>query len=188
MSQPVKLSDALVLDARIAGEAQERSIAGQVEFWARLGRSVELLLDGRQVLALRQSADAQPLSEALAAVETDEGRKRLQSVLAKRPYPHFEQAPGHPGFLVRIDEDGTRTVGRFVNREFVEMEVRAGKRRFSIGRDVSTKGFRTFEETIADLAPIYPRISQKGPGKGVEREVRPKQKVPQRSKERRARP
>jgi hypothetical protein len=38
MSQPVKLSDALVLDARLAGEVQERSIAGQVEFWAKLGR------------------------------------------------------------------------------------------------------------------------------------------------------
>ncbi len=37
MSQPVKLTDALVLDARIAGEVVERSIAGQVEFWARLG-------------------------------------------------------------------------------------------------------------------------------------------------------
>ena len=44
MGQPVKLSDALVLDARIAAEAQERSIAGQVEFWAKLGRSVELLV------------------------------------------------------------------------------------------------------------------------------------------------
>ena len=52
MSQPVKLSDALVLDARLAGEAVERSIAGQVEFWARLGRSVELLLEGEQVLRL----------------------------------------------------------------------------------------------------------------------------------------
>jgi hypothetical protein len=29
MSQPVKLSDALVLDARLAGAALERSIAGQ---------------------------------------------------------------------------------------------------------------------------------------------------------------
>ena len=44
MSQAVKLSDALVLDARVAGEVVERSIAGQVEFWARLGRSVEVLL------------------------------------------------------------------------------------------------------------------------------------------------
>ncbi len=37
----MKLSDALVLDARIAGEVLERSIAGQVEYWAKLGRAVE---------------------------------------------------------------------------------------------------------------------------------------------------
>ena len=123
MSQPVKLSDALVLDARLAGEAQERSIAGQVEFWARLGRSVESLLTGRQVLALRRSAEAQPLSEALASVDTPAGRKRVQEVLAGRPYPHFKQFPGRPGLLVRIDEDGTETAGRFVNRTFVPMEA-----------------------------------------------------------------
>ena len=40
MSQPVKLSESLVLDARLAGDAVERSIAGQVEFWARLGLSL----------------------------------------------------------------------------------------------------------------------------------------------------
>ena len=78
MSQPVKLSDALVLDARIAGEAQERSIAGQVEFWAKLGRATELLLDGRKVMTLRMNAGAQPLSEALASVETPEGRRGLR--------------------------------------------------------------------------------------------------------------
>ena len=50
MSQPVKLSDNLVMDARLAGQIEERSIAGQVEFWARIGRSVELLLEGHQML------------------------------------------------------------------------------------------------------------------------------------------
>ena len=47
MNQPVKLSDSLVLDARLAGEVLERSIAGQIECWARLGRSVEESLEGR---------------------------------------------------------------------------------------------------------------------------------------------
>ena len=32
MSQPVKLSDSLVFDARMAGDLLERSIAGQIEF------------------------------------------------------------------------------------------------------------------------------------------------------------
>ena len=31
MSQPVKLSDELILDARLTAEAAERSIAGQIE-------------------------------------------------------------------------------------------------------------------------------------------------------------
>ena len=48
MSQPVKISDALVLDARLTGEVTERSIAGQIEFWARLGRAIEPLLRGDQ--------------------------------------------------------------------------------------------------------------------------------------------
>ena len=39
MSQPVKVSDALVLDARLMGEVTQRSIAGQIEFWALVGRA-----------------------------------------------------------------------------------------------------------------------------------------------------
>jgi ParD-like antitoxin of type II bacterial toxin-antitoxin system len=48
MSQPVKLSDELVLDARLTAEIAERSIAGQIEFWAQLGRAIEPLLEGAQ--------------------------------------------------------------------------------------------------------------------------------------------
>ena len=54
----MKLSDALVLDARLADEVVERSIAGQAEYWAWLGRSVEGLLDGQQIFTLcRRSGD-----------------------------------------------------------------------------------------------------------------------------------
>ena len=65
MGQPVKLSDALVLDARIAAQAQERSIAGQIEFWAKLGRSVEQVLTGRQSAEVRQTGKVRPLSELM---------------------------------------------------------------------------------------------------------------------------
>ena len=58
MSQPVKLSDQLVLDARLAGKATERSIAGQVEFWAKLGRAIEPLLHGDRAIALCRSGAA----------------------------------------------------------------------------------------------------------------------------------
>jgi hypothetical protein len=63
VSQPVKLSDGLVLDARITAEIAQRSIAGQIEFWASLGRAIEPVLRGDQALALRQAGDAKPLSD-----------------------------------------------------------------------------------------------------------------------------
>jgi hypothetical protein len=118
MGQPVKLSDALVLDARVVGEAAERSIASQIEFWARVGKAVEGVLRGDRVLRLKQRGEAVPLSALLESVDSKAGRARVKAQQAARPFPHFEQAPGKPGFLVRIDEDGKRTVGRFMNREF----------------------------------------------------------------------
>jgi len=117
MSQPVKVSDALILDARLTGEAAERSIAGQIEFWARLGRAIEPLLQGDKALALRRSGDVQPLSQSLQTVDSPAGRRRVAEHLKTLPYPHYEPADS-PGVLVRIDADGTRTLGRFVNREF----------------------------------------------------------------------
>jgi hypothetical protein len=58
------------------------------------------------------------LSECLASVDTDSGRERVYAHLNSRPFPHYEAAPNSPGLLVRIEEDGTRTLGRFVGREF----------------------------------------------------------------------
>jgi hypothetical protein len=118
MSQPVKLSDSLVLDARLTAELAQRSIAGQIEFWAGLGRAVEPLLRGHQVLALRKTDAAHPLSQCLASIDSPVGRQRVADYLKSRPFPHYEAAAGRPGFLIRISEDGTHTLGRFVNRRF----------------------------------------------------------------------
>ncbi len=118
MSQPVKISDALILDARQTGGLLKRSIAGQIEFWATLGRALEPLLAGTQVLALQESGRARPLSECLRSVDSPEGRRRVADYLKERPYPHYEPAPGKPGWLVRIDADGRRRTGRFVGRTF----------------------------------------------------------------------
>jgi len=119
MSQPVKLSDGLVLDARLTGEVFQRSIAGQIEFWARLGRTLEESLNGRQVLALAKDKAATPLSELVAQIGTPEGQRRLDDHLRTLPFPHFAAHPAQAGLLIRTEENGTRTVGRFVNRQFV---------------------------------------------------------------------
>ena len=125
MSQPVKLSDKLVLDARLTGEIAERSVAGQIEFWAKLGRAIEPLLQGIHALALCRAGAAKPLSACLDSVDSPEGRRRVAEHLQTQPYPRYEPADT-PGLLIRNTADGKPTLGRFVNRRF--QAVKAAKR------------------------------------------------------------
>ena len=118
MSMPVKLSDSLVLDARIAGEAMERSISGQVEFWARLGRAIDPILNGTQAMAASRRGLVRPLSELIAEVEAPPGRQRLAEHLDGLPFPHYQPHPDRAGLLIRTDANGSRTVGRFQQRIF----------------------------------------------------------------------
>jgi hypothetical protein len=128
MSQPVKLSDTLILDARVVSAGAKRSIAGQIEFWAGLGRAVEVLLRSPELAALQRVGDAVPVSSALARPGTTAGDARVAEVLAARPFPHYEPAKDAPGLLVCIEEGGKRTTGRFVQRKFVAVKPRSGKR------------------------------------------------------------
>jgi hypothetical protein len=121
MPQPVKLSDDLILDARTVGGWSRRSIAGQVEFWARLGKSIEPLLRGEQAVALQLAGAVRSLAEMIESVDTDAGRDRVRTYLESRPFPHFEACPDDAAMLIRIDEHGVRTRGRFVNRTFIEL-------------------------------------------------------------------
>jgi len=126
MSQPVKLSDGLVMEARAAGESMERSIAGQVEFWARLGKALEPVLTGQQMRVLGRPASVEAVVERLDSVDSPEGRQRVKDYLASEPYPHYFAHPEKKGLLIREDEGGQRTVGRFIDREFVVAEELPG--------------------------------------------------------------
>ena len=123
MGQPVKLSDQLVDDARAVVPFSQRSIAGQIEFWAELGKSVEPLLRGDRAFSLQMAGKERPLSQLVSEVETAKGRKRLEATLNKRPYPHYKPVPDHPDLICRIEKDGKETVGRFVGRAFKAIEV-----------------------------------------------------------------
>jgi hypothetical protein len=122
MGQPVKLADDLILDARLTAKLTQRSIARQIEFWARLGEALEPLLQGIQALALLRSRSEKPFSASLKAAGSRQGRQQLSSYLQSQPFPHYRPADGRPGFLEKIEADGTRTIGRFVRRQFVRAE------------------------------------------------------------------
>lgn len=133
MSQPVKVSDSLLLDARIPGEVVQRSIAGQIEFWAKIGRALEPLLRGDHVLALCRAGSVKLLSDCLKSVDSPAGRRRVVEHLKTRPYPHYEAAAS-PGLLVRIEANGRRTLGRFVHRQFQPVKRSAKKTRLALAR------------------------------------------------------
>ena len=107
----------MVLDARLTAEIAERSIAGQIEFWAKLGRAVEPLIQGVQAMALSRAGAVRPMSECLESADSSKGRKRVAEHLKTLPFPHYEPSET-PGLLIRITADGKRSTGRFVNRKF----------------------------------------------------------------------
>jgi len=117
MGQPVKLSDEMILEARVAGAAMGRSIAGQVEFWATVGRALERVANRTQIERLQERATL-PLSEIVATINQPAGRARLQGYLESRPFPRFWAHPTLEQTFVREDADGTRTQGRFEQGEF----------------------------------------------------------------------
>lgn len=116
MTQPLRLSDDLLLEARLAGELQKRSPAQQIEYWAALGRALEPLLQVEQVFALHKAGKLRPVSECLRGVDTPEGRRRVSAILEQKEFPHYE--PGPKGLLTRIEKNGKRATGRFVDRQF----------------------------------------------------------------------
>lgn len=134
MGMPVKLSDDLVISARVEAEATERSITAQIEHWAKLGRAVEAALKHVDILALKRSggdlAKAFPRQSKQAAVQallervaSTTDRSGMVEKLRARGKPVYGTDPRFPGMVVRIEPDGTRTPGRFENRRFVPAAV-----------------------------------------------------------------
>ena len=128
MGMPVKLSDELVNLARKEAGHAGRSITGQIEHWARLGRSVETALRHEDALALKGSGGN--LSKAFVGASTrDEVFAVLQRVAATADRSELArtlqqgrvvyQSDPASGTIIRIDPDGRRTAGRFDKRRFV---------------------------------------------------------------------
>jgi hypothetical protein len=130
MPQPVKLSDMLIDAARDAAADSDRSLAGQIEHWARLGRSVEGALTLADANAVKNNAGHGSPARLRAAV-----LQSLRLALSASGHPHlgaglvssagarYGTDPAFPGLLVRVGSDGKRTAGRLKGRRFVPLEV-----------------------------------------------------------------
>jgi hypothetical protein len=131
MAQPVKVSDALLEAARAAAEDNQRSMAAQIEHWALLGRAVERALTLGDAIALKRSEGHLNASERVRVAEAlsnalDPDRSNIaRTTIGLRDPISYETDPALPGLLIQRQPDGTRRIGRMVNREFVVIESAA---------------------------------------------------------------
>jgi hypothetical protein len=119
MGLPIKISEDLALAARTEAATFERSIASQVEHWARIGRAVERILGHDQVAALKRQVGARELADAMRKASSEAGERRALEHVQKLGGPRYTADPSRRGGIVRIEPDGSRTRGRFVRRKFV---------------------------------------------------------------------
>src|SRR5262245_7192934 len=139
MPSPVKVSDRLLAMARAEAKGAHRSATAQIEHWATLGRAIEVLVAYRQVLALKRAGQALPVPafvtrdevhDLLERLVDDADREGVTARIRSAGAPLYAADPEHPGMIVEIQADGTRTPGRLEGRRFVptRKEPRSGRR------------------------------------------------------------
>ncbi|MGH7385035.1 MAG: TA system antitoxin ParD family protein [Candidatus Rokuibacteriota bacterium] len=131
MRSAVKVSERLLGLAKQEAKATNRSITGQIEHWAILGRAAEALEAYADVLRLKRTGHALPIPtdvgreavhELLARLADHRDRESLKAKLGASGTPLYESDPAHPGLIVEVASDGSRVPGRFVERRFVPAE------------------------------------------------------------------
>lgn len=138
MGMPVKLSDELVREARNEARIVNRSITGQIEHWAKLGKAVEVMLKMSDIRALKhglftadESSTASGIRsrvlDAIHQVVSTPDRNTVRRRIAAAGGPIYESDPDRPGRIVRIAPDGTRTPGCFKGRSFIPVASNQSK-------------------------------------------------------------
>lgn len=135
MGQPVKVSETLASYARDEAAAADRSLAAQIEHWAVLGRAAEKLLGHREVMALKRlgggavasvGSPRARIERALEALARSDDREAIVARVRAAGGPRF--GVDERGQFVRVEPDGTRTVGTIVDGEFVAARTKRAKR------------------------------------------------------------
>jgi len=129
MGMPLRISETLVREAKKAAQLQERSVAAQIEHWAKIGMAVEAALSLSATTALKatggrlkelvpEAAIRKQLKAALVEIVQSANREAADRIVHAAGKPVYEADRSHPGFVVRIDPDGTRTRGRMQGKRF----------------------------------------------------------------------
>lgn len=118
---PLRLDAQLVHDARSAAALMERSPTAQVEFWAKLGRVAESVFSHDRIRTLKEMGQVRDLDSLIGSIDTAVGRSRALAEIRRHGTPTYGTDPDHPGLIVERQPDGAIRLGKFINRQFVEV-------------------------------------------------------------------
>jgi hypothetical protein len=126
MSKAIRLGDDLCREASAKAKLMHRSIPLQIEYWAKLGKSVESFVNPEVLISLLQgSVQLEVKPVYTPTIDTDnlfgevESKKaNLERHVSVVGY-HYESSLSSPGFLDKVFTDGERITGRFENGEFI---------------------------------------------------------------------
>jgi hypothetical protein len=135
----VKLSDqGVIRDVRSEARVSDRSMAGQVEHWVKLGRVVEAILGNEEVKVLKENlpfflkqVSAQSVESKIVSTLTQimlsPDREAMKAKILAPGVPVYESDPAHTGKVIRIMPDGTRASGRVKDGVFTPSPVHAAR-------------------------------------------------------------
>ena len=119
---PIKLSGELVEEARSSAKLFNRSMTGQIEHWAAIGRAIESQLTGDALVSLlERMGGTMKIGRAVEAGQRQEIATVLTEFLGQtgdegawlreisaRGVPLYGSEPGEAGTITRLNPDGSR--------------------------------------------------------------------------------
>jgi hypothetical protein len=130
-TRSLRIDENLVIEAQRQAKVQRRSINGQVEYWATLGKAIASKISTADAFAVTQGLKEIRLEPAeniaiapeivLNELEKDRAKGFSGKPVTSAPF-YFEASISHPGFLDKVDTvTGERQTGRFHNGTFEAM-------------------------------------------------------------------
>lgn len=109
ISLPKSFGDEL----RAQADLQGRSMAAQLEHWARIAMAMEMIGPGPAIASVKSMPlnDAAALRAAFSRFLLGPSLEPVSVQLAAASLPSFGMSPSKPGVILRIDPDGTQTEG-----------------------------------------------------------------------------
>jgi len=127
-TKSLRIDENLVIQAQRQAKVQHRSINGQVEYWAKIGRAIDSKISAADAFAVTQGLKEIRLETSrsisidpntvLNELEADRAKGFSDKPITSAPF-YFEASVSNPGFLDKVDTlSGERQTGRFQNGKF----------------------------------------------------------------------